>query len=435
MVRFARWTLLLIAATCASAATDKQTQQDKTCIAPSVVAGFEQKIATLEDSNADVAARLDLATSEWKAERKALDDKYTKEHTDHLSTVTLLRKTKAKSDETVAVLEKKLEKAENKHREQLQSLDAQVQVLEETVGGLKKDLAAQKELVHTRDSEVSHARERLAQYAAKVKTLEKDVQLSRKSNEALRSELESKETEISLSALLSSYYDEGVVVAATTVAALREQAEQSSGTLNKVVDTLESTKKTVVDTTDKFYAENLAATVDPILADIRVAADPHVKKYLPIVQSEAEKAKAEAIKLSQEGLKRAKSARLEAIALLEQNENVRSHAQKIVDGVLVAIGVPLALLQFRFLLRVVWWLFTTAICVFTFGCCCGRKRKVSSRKSSARKSTSSPVLIPGSAASAVGSAQKKKQAAGANSASAPSLSANKCAAGGKKSTR
>lgn len=435
MVRLARWTLLLLAATCATAAAaDQKTSQEKTCIAPSVVAGFEQKINALEDSNADVSARLDLATSEWKAERKALDAKYAKEHAEHLSTVTLLRKTKAKSDETVAVLEKKLEKAENKHHEQLQSLDAQVQALEETVSGLKKNLAAQKELVLTRDSEASDARERLAQYAAKVKTLEKDVQLSRKSNEALRSELESKGTEISLSALLSSYYDEGVVVAASTVAALREQAEQSSGTLNKVVDTLESTKKTVVDTTDKFYTENLAATVDPILADIRVATDPHVKKYLPIVQSEAEKAKTEAIKLSQEGLKRAKSARLEAIALLEQNENVRSHAQRIVDGVLIAVAVPLALLQFRFLLRVVWWLFTTAICVLTLGCCCGRKRKSSSRKSS-RKSTSSPALIPGNTAAfaATGSAQKKKSVA-ANSASAPSLSASKRTAG-KKSTR
>lgn len=427
MVRLARWTLLLLAATCATAAADQQKSQEKTCIAPSVVAGFEQKITALEDSNADVSARLNLATSEWKAERKALDAKYAKEHADHLSAVTLLRKTKAKSDATVAVLEKKLEKAENKHREELQAL-------EETVSGLKKDLAAQKELVLTRDSEISDARERLAQYAAKVKTLEKDVQLSRKSNEALRSELESKGTEISLSALLSSYYDEGVVVAASTVAALREQAEQSSGTLNKVVDTLESTKKTVVDTTDKFYTENLAATVDPILADIRVATDPHVKKYLPIVQSEAEKAKTEAIKLSQEGLKRAKSARLEAIALLEQNENVRSHAQKIVDGVLIAVAVPLALLQFRLLLRVVWWLFTTAICVLTFGCCCGRKRKSSSRKSS-RKSTSSPALIPGTAAAfaATGSAQKKKLAP-SNSASAPSLSASKRTAG-KKTTR
>jgi hypothetical protein len=430
MVRLARWTLLLLVATCAATAAQEQTQE--TCIAPSVVTGFEQKISALELSHADVSARLDAATKEWKTEKKALVAKFDKEHTDHRSTVTLLRNTKSNSDKTVALLEKKLEDAESKHREQLQTLDAQMQSLEETVGALKKDLADQEEIVLKRDSEVSDAREKLLQYAAKVKTLEKDVQLSRKSNEALRSELESKETEISLSALLSSYYDEGVVVAANTVAVLREQAEQSSGTLNKVVDTLESTKKTVVDTTDKFYTENLAATVDPILANVREAADPHVKKYLPLVQSEAEKAKAEVIKLSQEGLKRAKSARLEAIALLEQNENVRTHAQKIVDGVLIAVAIPLALLQFRLLLRIVWWVLTTAICVLTLGCCCGRKR--SKRKSSRKsQSLSSPVGAPGATNSTSSSAASQKKKATTNTTASATSSASKRS--GKKTTR
>jgi hypothetical protein len=428
--------MLLLAATCAATAAQAQEQTQETCIAPSVVTGFEQKISALELSNADVSARLDAATKEWKTEKEALEAKLDKEHTHHRSTVTLLRNTKSNSDKTVALLEKKLEDADSNRREQLQNVDAQVQSLEETVGALKKEVAEQKEVVLKRDSEVSDAREKLLQYAAKVKTLEKDVQLSRKSNEALRSQLESKETEISLSALLSSYYDEGVVVAANTVAVLREQAEQSSGTLNTVVDTLESTKKTVVDTTDKFYTENLAATVDPILANVREAADPHVKKYLPIVQSEAEKAKTEAIKLSQEGLKRAKSARLEAIALLEQNENVRTHAQKIVDGVLIAVAIPLALLQFRLLLRIVWWLLTTAICVLTLGCCCARKR--SKRKSSRKsQSLSSPVGVPGatnsttsSSSSSSAASQKKKTTATTTSAQS---SANKRT--GKKATR
>lgn len=421
-----KWTLLLIAAFAAVHAQEQEAQQQQTCIEPSVVTGFEQKIGALEVVNADVHARLDAATKAWASEKKELEDKFEKEHTNHRSTVTLLRNTKANSDKTVALLEKKLEDADAKHNEQLSALDAQVQSLEATVDNLKKDLVKQKELVSTRDSEVSEARAKLLKFTDKVKSLEKDVQASRKNNEALRSELEQKESEISLSALLSSYYDEGVVVAGNTVALLREHAEQSSGTINKVVDTLETTKKTVVETTDKFYADNLAATVDPIIADIRVAADPHVKRYLPIVQGEAERAKTEAIKLSQEGLQRAKSARLEAIALLEQNEHVATHAQKIVDGVLLAVAIPLGLLQVRFLLRVVWWILSTTICVLTFGFCCSSKRSKLKHKSSRKTTTAST-----STTSATSTPKKKPSPAGAANGSASSATKRN----GKKSTR
>lgn len=424
MVRLAHWTLLLLAATCAAAqdqptaavaaALDAQTPS-KTCIAPDVVTGFEQKISALEVANADVAARLAAATKELKSEKASLAAQLEKEQSAHRSTATLLRNANANSDKTIALLEKKLADAESKYNEQLQRLEAQVQALEASVATATSELAAQTETVATRDVEVAASREKLQQYAAKVKALEKDVLLSRKSNEALRSELKLKEeTEISLSALLSSYYDEGVVVAANTVAALREHAGQSSDTLTKVVDTLESTKKTVVDSTDKFYSENLAATVDPILADIRTAADPHVKKYLPIVQEEAERAKTEAIKLSHEGLKRAKSARLDAIALLEQNENVRTHAQKIVDGVLIAIAVPLVLLQFRLVLRLAWWLLTTAVCVLTLGCCCGRKRSKRKASSASRKTTTA-VQEATTILSSSNAQQKKKQTTNAAS--------------------
>uniref|UniRef100_K3W809 Uncharacterized protein n=1 Tax=Globisporangium ultimum (strain ATCC 200006 / CBS 805.95 / DAOM BR144) TaxID=431595 RepID=K3W809_GLOUD len=426
MVRIIKWTLLLVAA-CAAAAR-AQDQPPQTCVEPSVVTDFEAKIQALEASNADVHTRLDAASKAWAGEKKELESKLEKEQAGHRSTVTLLRNTKANSDKTVALLEKKLEDADARHKEQLSALDSQVQSLEATVDSLKSDLAKQKEIVSVRDSEVSDARAKLLKFTDKVKSLEKDVQLSRKNNEALRSELEQKETEISLSALLSSYYDEGVVVAGSTVALLRERAEQSSGTINKVVDSFETTKKTVVETTDKFYAENLAATVDPILADIREAADPHVKKYLPIVQQEAEKAKTEAIKLSQEGLQRAKSARLEAIALLEQNENVATYAQKIVDGVLIAVAIPLVLFQIRFLLRVVWWLLSTAICVMTFGCCCSSKRSKLKRKTNSRKTVTATAAAPAASTTAATSTLKKN-----NQSNPPLSSANK--RNGKKNAR
>ncbi|KAF1317753.1 hypothetical protein FI667_g14553, partial [Globisporangium splendens] len=430
MVRLIKWTLLLVAACAAAAHAQDQPPQDapQTCVEPSVVTDFETKIHALESSSADVHARLDAASKAWAGEKKELEDKFEKEQTSHRSTVTLLRNTKANSDKTVALLEKKLEDADARHKEQLGALDTQVQSLEATVESLKSELAKQKEIVSARDSEVSDARAKLLKFTDKVKSLEKDVQLSRKNNEALRSELEQKETEISLSALLSSYYDEGVVIAGNTVALLRERAEQSSGTISKVVDTLETTKKTVVETTDKFYAENLAATVDPILADIREAADPHVKKYLPIVQEEAEKAKTEAIKLSQEGLQRAKSARLEAIALLEQNENVATHAQKIVDGVLIAVAIPLALFQIRFLLRVMWWLLSTAICVMTLGCCCSSKRSKLKRKTNSRKPVTATAAAPAASTTSTTSTPKK-----GNQSNASSSSANKRS--GKKNAR
>lgn len=434
MVRLAHWTLLALAA-CASAATATAADtQDQACVAPAAVADLESKIGALERSSADASARLDAGEQQWTSEKQTLEEQLSKEKLNHHSTATLLRNTKFSSDKTVALLEKKLEDAERAHREQLERLEAQVQALEATVGSVKSDLEAQAALATKREAEVAESREKLLKYAAKVKALEKDVVQSRKRNEALRSELESKEeaataAEISLSALLSSYYDEGVVVASSTVAKLREQAEQGSGTLAKVVDTLESTKQTVVDSTDKFYSENLAATVDPILADLRQAADPHVQKYLPLVQEEVARAKLEALKLSHEGLQHAKAARLSAISALEANDHVRSHAQTIVDSVLVAVAIPLALVQFRFLLRVVWWLLSTAVCVLTLGCCCGRKRSTK-RKTAASASASAARKPTDAGASGSASAQKKKPAAA--TATAPASATKRS---GKKSGR
>jgi len=122
---------------------------------------------------------------------------------------------------------------------------------------------------------------------------------------------------------------------------------------------------------------------------VHKAVNPHVEKYLPIVQNEAAKAKEQVVLYSQEALRRAKLARIEAITLLEQNEYVAVHAQKVIDGVLLVLAVPLVLFQLRLALRLAWWLLSTALCVLTCGLCCGsRKRSPKTKRKNAKKTAS-----------------------------------------------
>lgn len=391
MVRVAFYVkALALVAVCATAA-QAQGETQQTCVEPSVVTALESQVAALEQAQ---IVQLEEATARWATEKTALEAQFTKEKDNHHATAALLRNAKVDSDKTVGVLEAKLEAAQ-----------AQVKALD----GL---LAAEKASSATRDSEIADAKTELAKLAKQVSSLEKEVQQSRKKNEALRHELENSNVEVSLSALLSSYYDEGVVLAGTTVELLREQADQSSGSINQVLKTLDSTTQTIKSTTEKLYAENLAATVDPILSNVREAADPHVQKILPIVQEEVAKAKAKAIDFSHEGLRRAKSAREEAIVLLQQNENVAPYSQKIIDAVLIAVAVPLLLVQIRLVLRIVFWVISTIFYVLTLGYCCGacaKKRSKLNRNISRSIATSSSKKPATPAAPAASTASKKNK--------------------------
>ncbi|KAJ8561673.1 hypothetical protein ON010_g8009 [Phytophthora cinnamomi] len=181
-----------------------------------------------------------------------------------------------------------------------------------------------------------------------------------KKNRALSKELsETTSVELTMASLLSSYYDDALVLAEQALAAAQQKLDEQSGALEHVQGKIEDAKKTACATSSKFYKDNLAATLDPILVDVRKTVDPivadvhkavnpHLEKYLPIVQKEAAKAKEQVVAYSQEALRRAKLARVEAITLLEQNEHVATHAQKVVDGVLIILAVPLVLFQIRF---------------------------------------------------------------------------------------
>lgn len=393
MVRVAFYVkaLALVAVCVTTAQAQGETQTQQTCVEPSVVTALESQVAALEQAQ---LVQLEEATLQWATEKAALEAQFTKEKENHHATAALLRKAKVDSEKTVGVLEAKLEAAQ-----------AQAKALD----GL---LAAEKTSSATRDSEVADAKAELAKLTKQVSSLEKDVQQSRKKNEALRHELENSNVEVSLSALLSSYYDEGVVLAGTTVELLREHADQSSGSINQVLKTLDSTTQTIKSTTEKLYVENLAATVDPILSNVREAADPHVQKILPILQEEVAKAKAKAIDFSHEGLRRAKSAREEAIVLLQQNENVAPYSQKIIDAVLIAVAVPLLLVQIRLVLRIVFWVISTIFYVLTLGYFCGacaKKRSKLNRNISRSIATSSSKKSSTPAAPAASTAGKKSK--------------------------
>ncbi|RLN92454.1 hypothetical protein BBJ28_00011523 [Nothophytophthora sp. Chile5] len=374
MVRALRWALVLTAAFAASAYAKEPAQdvaadpvaaveEDAECMEPAILEVFETKIAELEQANEALLLKVDAQATAFAEDQSKLLAGVAKEH------------------ETIVL----------KLQEEISSLSGDVSILE-------KDVEKERAALAQAETEVAVALAKLSEELARVAALEKTVTQTEKRNKALRKELDaSKSVELTLAALLSSYYDESLLLAELAAIFAGEQFTDSSGTLTHVQQTLAEAKKTVGAATDKFYTENLAATLDPIVADVHKAVDPHVAKYLPIVQGEAAKAKEQVVQMSQTALHRAKAVRLEAIALLEQNEHVAPHAQKVIDGVLLLLAVPLVLLQIRLLLRLAWWLFTTAVCVLTCGLCCrGRKRSAKLKRKAAKKassSSSSPVAI------------------------------------------
>ncbi|CAI5701058.1 hypothetical protein KXD40_008606 [Peronospora effusa] len=395
-MRLIHWPL--IAVSLAVSIYAKDTRQ--TCIAPSSVADLETKISDLEQVNTKLQHQLE-------SEKSQLLTDVTKEHEVAVSTlqkeIATLQKDVKTLEKDVLKEKKTVEKVEHELKtvqEKLQDETTRLVSRERDVTKLRESLVKEQEIVTTTEAELEAALTKLSEETKRTQELEKDHELAEKKNQALLKELANlKPEELNMATVLSFYYDSALELAQQSVVFAQEKMKEQSDTLEQVQSKIEGVKKTAYDTTSKFYQKNLATTLDPILEDVRKKTDPiladvhkavnpHVEQYLPIVKNEAGKIKEQAVLYSREALRRAKLARVTAITLLEKNEHVAPYAQKVIDSVLIILAVPLVLFQIRLVMRLVWWLFTTALCVMTCGLCCGtRNRSLKTKRKLVKKST------------------------------------------------
>ncbi|KAE9010002.1 hypothetical protein PR003_g16914 [Phytophthora rubi] len=401
-MRVTRWTLLaaaLAVSVCAKDAAPIKEDAATECLAPAAVTALESKVDELQQSN----AALQLQVDSQAADKTRLLADVAQEH----ETIVL------KLQGEIAALTKDVEVLEKDVRSQTEAVDktrAELKAALEKlsaesrdgdVAKLEQDLAQERSATAETQAELKATLAKLADESKRASALDRNLQALEKKNRAMSKELsEATSVELTMASLLSSYYDDALVLAEQALVFAQQKLDEQSGALDHVQVKIEDAKKTARDSTSKFYTDNLAATldpilvdvhktVDPILADVHKAVNPHLEKYLPIVQQEAAKAKEQVVVYSQEALRRAKLARVEAITLLEQNEHVATHAQKVVDGVLIVLAVPLVMFQIRLALRLAWWLFTSTLCLLTCGLCCGsRKRGSKTKRKGVKKTTS-----------------------------------------------
>ncbi|KAE8904099.1 hypothetical protein PF005_g18531 [Phytophthora fragariae] len=406
-MRVTRWTLLaaaLAVSVCAKDAAPIKEDAAAECLAPAAVTALESKVDELKQSN----AALQLQVDSQAADKTRLLADVAQEH----ETIVLkLQGEIAALTKDVEVLEKDVrsqteavDKTRAELKAALEKLSAETKRAESRDGDvakLEQDLAQERSATAETQAELKAALAKLADESKRASALDRNLQALEKKNRAMSKELsEATSVELTMASLLSSYYDDALVLAELALVFAQQKLDEQSGALDHVQVKIEDAKKTARDSTSKFYTDNLAATldpilvdvhktVDPILADVHKAVNPHLEKYLPIVQQEAAKAKEQVVVYSQEALRRAKLARVEAITLLEQNEHVATHAQKVVDGVLIVLAVPLVMFQIRLALRLAWWLFTSTLCLLTCGLCCGsRKRGSKTKRKGVKKTTS-----------------------------------------------
>ncbi|KAG6586799.1 transport protein sec1 protein [Phytophthora cinnamomi] len=402
-MRVTRWTLLAAALAVSVCAKDAEPEAAE-CLAPAAVAALESKVGELRQSNAALQLQVDSQAADKTRlladvaqEHEAIVLKLQGEIAALTKDVEALEKDVGSQKEAVDKTQAELKAALDKLNAETKRADSR----DGDVAKLEQDLVQERSAVTETQAELKAALAKLADESKRSSALDKSLQALEKKNRALSKELsETTSVELTMASLLSSYYDDALVLAEQALAAAQQKLDEQSGALEHVQGKIEDAKKTACATSSKFYKDNLAATLDPILVDVRKTVDPivadvhkavnpHLEKYLPIVQKEAAKAKEQVVAYSQEALRRAKLARVEAITLLEQNEHVATHAQKVVDGVLIILAVPLVLFQIRLALRLVWWLFTAMVCVLTCGMCCGSRKRCSKTKRKGVKKTTS----------------------------------------------
>ncbi|GMF47650.1 unnamed protein product [Phytophthora fragariaefolia] len=404
-MRVTRCALLAAALAVAMCAKDAApTEEAAECLAPAAVAALESKVDELEQTNAALQLQVDAQAADKTQlladvaqEHETIVLKLQGEIVALTADVEALEKDVGSQKQAVDEARAELKAALAKLSDETKRADSR----SSDAAKLEKELAEERSAAAETQAELKAALTKLADESKRAAALDKKLQTLEKKNHALIKELsESASVELTMASLLSSYYDDALVLAGQALVFAQQKLDEQSGALQHVQGKIEDAKKTACDTTSKFYKDNLAATLDPILVDVHKAVDPilanvhkavnpHLETYVSIVQREAAKAKEQVVVYSQEALRRAKLARIETITLLEQNEHVANHAQKVVDGVLIVMAIPLVLLQIRLALRLVWCLFTTTLCVLTCGLCGGSRKRVSKiKRKGVKKSTS-----------------------------------------------
>ncbi|CEG36609.1 uncharacterized protein PHALS_03154 [Plasmopara halstedii] len=386
-MRIAHWTLfsaaLAVYAGVEGVSADKESAA---CIAPSVVASYELKIEDLKQSNDKLQRQVD---AQDKEKIQLLAD-VAQEHeiivTKLQTEIAALQNEVESREEALKTAKAELTSREDKFNTEFKRVSS----LDDDVKELETSLANERALVAEMNAELKAAMAELAHQTSRVAQLEKSYSNMEKKNKALLKDLgENKSVELSMASLLSSYYDDALVLAEEIADFAQQKLNEQTDTLEHVQGHIETAKNAAWDTSSKFYQENLAGTLDPILIDVHETVHPHAEKYLTVLKNEAAKTQKVVLMYSREALSRAKRMRIESIEILEQNDYVAQYAQKIIDGILILLAVPLASFPVRLALRLMWWLLTTTLCVLTCGLCCGARKSSPNTKPKLVKKTAS----------------------------------------------
>ncbi|KAI9912323.1 hypothetical protein PsorP6_006693 [Peronosclerospora sorghi] len=389
------WTFVAPVAVLLAAKVALVVSERSDCVEPSTVHALETKVSELRDAN----AALERHVESQRAEHAQLLTKMATEQEEVVVTlkqeietlkqhVTTLESEVAQETKRAATKETEVETV----LETLSKETARVVSCERELLKREEDLIEERANVAAAEAALQSTQSQLAAATKQVTQLEKRYSVLEKKTTALTKELGvAKSMELTLAALLSSYYDDALVLLEQTLDFAHEKMSAQSSTLERVQSTIEDVTNTARETTNKFYHENLATTldpivvnvrnkVDPVLADVHEAVRPHLTTHLPLVHHMVAKAKDHVVVFLQAALVRAKVVRHKTIMLLAQNEHVGVHAQKIVDAVLLTLCVPLVLFHLRLVVRLAWWSVTTTLCVLTCGLCCGRKRPTKTKR-------------------------------------------------------
>ncbi|KAL0592265.1 hypothetical protein ABG067_000373 [Albugo candida] len=258
-----------------------------------------------------------------------------------------------------------------------------VKVLNGKVEKLGKQLVVKQEKINQCGTKLSESQKRLKIEENMIRRLERDIKMSLKRNEALKYELDHQSDKLTLAALLSAYYDQGMDAAEWLAKKIQVWVQSDDNFMSAFSQHLRTMQLSIAKSSRAFYANHLAATMDPIASKIYRFVQPHYKNLAPRVQTFSAKARLEVEETLVRAFEEFKLFRVRTIKSLLQHKHIAPHARLIVDGALALLLIPSTIFFLRFLLRCMWW------CLCSLGnlclccvCCgrCGKRRHRSKRK-------------------------------------------------------
>nr|CCA16470.1 conserved hypothetical protein [Albugo laibachii Nc14] len=281
--------------------------------------------------------------------------------------------------------EKRISEQEEEHvkvREQLESAkkeiaqcDAKYNNQNQVVLKVEKQLVSKQDKITKCGTQVSEIQKKLKKEENMARRLERDIKMSAKRNEALKYELDHQGDKLTLAALLSAYYDQGMDAAEWLAKKTQDWLQSDQNFITSTSRYLGTIQSSISKTSRVFYEKHLAETVDPITSKIYRFLQPHYKAVAPRIEAFSAKAQhqaKEALTLAIEGIK---MFRVRAIETLLLHEHIAPHARLIVDGSLALMVIPLTIFFLRYLFRCIWWFLRGFVNVCLCCVCCGRRGK------------------------------------------------------------